>query len=141
MNVDPRIPFDDAHATRDHRMRAGTGQERAPVPPGQQPGMRPTEGGPTAASRGEHDRLGDAVHAAKDRDAREQRRRAGKGLAQLLGLAEDADLELEVVQSGDTVRFRVRDRGTGAIVAELSAERLRQLTGPGASGNLVDRST
>ncbi len=150
MNVDAKLPLDDAQATRDHRVRTNASADRGSEASQGAPTERTTAGGPVASSRSRNGRDGaaqdDATRASKD-DARAEERRlsAERELARMLRLPADTRLDIDVDAENEEVRVFVRERDTGKILREVPPdeaqpllERLEQARG--TPGSLVDRS-
>jgi len=150
MNVDAKLPLDDAQATRDHRARTNSSADRSSEASLGAPTERTQAGGPVASSRSRNGRDGaaqdDASRASKD-DARAEERRlsAERELARMLRLPADTRLDIDVDAENEEVRVFVRERDTGKILREVPPdeaqpllERLEQARG--TPGSLVDRS-
>ncbi len=150
MNVDAKLPLDDAQATRDHRARTNASADRSSEASQGAPAERMQAGGPVATSRSRNgrdsDAKDDANRASKDEARAEERRQsAERELARMLRLPADTRLDIDVDAESEEVRVFVRERDTGKIVREVPPdeaqpllERLEQARG--LPGSLVDRS-
>lgn len=146
MNVDARLPVDDAQAPRDHRARTTATSERAPDASHGAPTERAIAGGAVATSRSQNG----ARNAERERDQRkrtearaeERRQEAERELARTLRLPADTRLDIRVDTEKEEVKVYVRDRDTGEIVRELPPDEAQSLLKQAdqGRGTLVDRS-
>lgn len=145
MNVDTRLPLDDAQAPRDHRSRTSATTERAADSSNGAPTQRALAGGPVATSRGQNGAKNaeqDAEKKKADANAEERRHDAERELARTLRLPADTRLDIDVDEQSEEVRVFVRERSTGEIVRELPPDEAQSLMKKldEARGSLVDRS-
>lgn len=145
MNVDTRLPIDDAQAPRDHRSRTAATSERAADNANGAPTERALAGGPVATSRGQNgakNQERDAEKKKADASAEQRRHDAERELARTLRLPADTRLDIDVDEENEEVRVFVRERSTGEIVRELPPDEAQSLMKKldEARGSLVDRS-
>jgi flagellar protein FlaG len=146
MNVDARLPVDDAQAPRDHRARTSANSERAADAAHGAPTERTIAGGAVATSRSQNG----AKNAERERDtkkraegrAEERRQEAERELARTMRLPTDTRLDIQVDTEKEEVKVFVRDRNTGEIVREVPPDEAQSLLKQvdQGRGTLVDRS-
>ncbi len=146
MNVDARLPIEDAQAPRDHRARTAASSERAADASHDAPPERTLAGGAVATSRNQNgaenfDRAKDAKKKA-EASAEERRQEAERELARTMRLPNDTRLEIQVDTEKEEVKVLVRDRNTGEIVREVPTEEAQMMLQQidQGRGTLIDRS-
>lgn len=146
MQVDTRVPLEDAQTARDNRARTNATTEHNAETSAGAPTERAKAGGPVATSRGENGNADAKEQSERDqRDAAkadERRQAAERELARTLRLPANTRLDIHVDEEKEEVRVLVRRQDTGEVIREVPQDEtqalLRQLDQ--SRGSLVDRS-